>query len=514
MKKTFLFFYLFVAVAICSSCTVSADQDTTDDLTTAFEDSTDYVWDSTQVVNITLKTTTATYDGAGVSVSGTTVTISKPGTYKLTGTLTNGQIYVYSEESGTVRLLLNGTTITNSSSSPFYIRKAEKAIINLVDGTSNSMSDASGYVFSGSDTEPNAALFSNCNVTIFGSGSLTVKGNYADGISTDDGLLIKSGKITVTAADDAIRGKDFLEIEDGTISATGAGHALKSDNENDTGAGYVKITGGTITATSTGADAVHGHNYVYINGGYLTLSASASQGIKGGTGVEINGGTTNITTAKEGIESNVITMNDGVMTIYATDDGINATAGTVNGGAEYDDGSYFYMKGGVLIAYGGGDAIDSNGKMLMTGGVVAAFGPSGVNEDVDTNGAATINGGTLLGACGSSTMFISLVSTNQYGVNLKSSSNLATANSYFHIQDASGNDLGTFITPRTATYFHISSPLMAKSSTYYIYTGGTYTGGTTYGSAAKGAYCTGGTYSGGTQKKSFSTGTSYITTTN
>jgi hypothetical protein len=76
-----------------------------------------------------------------------------------------------------------------------------------------------------------------CSMTIFGAGSLSVKGTYADGISSDDGLLLKSGVVTVSAADDAVRGKDYLIVEGGTVSAIGkTGHGLKSDNE-DSGAG-------------------------------------------------------------------------------------------------------------------------------------------------------------------------------------------------------------------------------------------------------------------------------------
>lgn len=51
----------------------------------------------------------------------------------------------------------------------------------------------------------------------------------------------------------------------------------------------------------------------------------------------------------EGIESLTINMVGGYVNILASDDAINATAGAVAGGAESDDGSYFYMKGGSLL---------------------------------------------------------------------------------------------------------------------------------------------------------------------
>ncbi|MDD3078710.1 MAG: hypothetical protein PHH37_06365 [Paludibacter sp.] len=105
-------------------------------------------------------------------------------------------------------------------------------------------------------------------------------------------------------------------------------------------------------------------------------------------------------------------------------------------------------------------------------------------------------------------MFESITSSStQVGVNLKTSSTVSSASSFFRIQDASGNDLGTFKTPRAGYYFHFSSPNLKKSTTYYIYTGGSYSGGTT-----EGAYFHDGTYSGESQKKTFTTGSSTITT--
>jgi hypothetical protein len=81
--------------------------------------------------------------------------------------------------------------------------------------TTNKVTDATSYA---SSEEPNAAIFSNCNMTIFGNGTLTVNGNKYDGIASDDGLIIKNGTINVTAADDAIRGKDCLIVKNENIN--------------------------------------------------------------------------------------------------------------------------------------------------------------------------------------------------------------------------------------------------------------------------------------------------------
>ncbi|MBP1664205.1 MAG: carbohydrate-binding protein, partial [Bacteroidetes bacterium] len=222
------------------------------------------------------------------------------------------------------------------------------------------------------------------------------------------------------------------------------------------------------------------------------------------TTITINGETTTMSNSTEGVEAKTINMNGGNMYITASDDGINTTASTQTGGTESNDGSYLYMKGGVLTTIASsGDAIDSNGSIFMTGGILVDFDPSNnTNEDIDANGSIAINGGLLFGGCMHSQMFEIVSGTSQVGVNLKSSSAVSTTSGFIQIKDASGIVIGTFKTPQTYYNFHLSSPDMKTSTKYSIYTGGTVTGG----------YCTGGTYGGGTLKKSFTTGTVKIST--
>ena len=104
----------------------------------------------------------------------------------------------------------------------------------LADATENTISDGASYVFADPvDDEPNAAIFSASDLTISGNGSLTVEGNYNDGIASKDGLTIAGGSITVSAVDDGIRGKDYVVVEDSVITIDAQGDGLKSDNEED-----------------------------------------------------------------------------------------------------------------------------------------------------------------------------------------------------------------------------------------------------------------------------------------
>ncbi|HEY3436556.1 MAG TPA: carbohydrate-binding domain-containing protein, partial [Actinotalea sp.] len=194
------------------------------------DDPADHVWDTATEQAIALSGATAQSTSDGVSVDGSTVTITAAGTYRISGSLTDGQIAVDTADAGIVRLVLDGASVSSSSGSALLVTDADEVMVVLADGSANSLSDGTGYVDTSADAaansstdQPNAALYSTAGLTIAGNGSLTVDGNSADGITSKDGLVITGGDITVTAVDDAIRGKDYVVIDDGTVTATAGG---------------------------------------------------------------------------------------------------------------------------------------------------------------------------------------------------------------------------------------------------------------------------------------------------
>ena len=481
MKKilfiSFLFASLWMLNSACDPESVMGEDDTSsstgsDDDGTQTETSGDYAWVDSLAESITLNTTSISTTSSDVTVSGTTATITAGGYYSISGTLSNGQLLVNAPDD-TVRILLNGVTVANSSTSPFYIEKAAKVIVFLASSTTNTFTDASSYSNSG---EPKACIFSNAYLAFTGSGTLKVTGKYNDGISSDDELIINNGNITVSAVDDAIRGKDYLKINDGTISATSTstGHALKSDNDDDSSLGYIDIEGGT-----------------------LTLASSTKKGAKAVNAYIQNGGDVTITKSVEGIESINIELNGGTLNITSSDDGLNATKGTVSGGTESDDGSTIVISGGVLMTYSSsGDAIDSNGKFTMSGGIVVASGPtSNVEQPLDVNGNVLINGGVLI-ATGQSSNMNETPSTSSSQPSLFVTSNSTISSSTYVDIQIGGTDVITFKPKNSINMFIVSSSEMTKGASYAIYTGGSYSASTNYG-----GYYYGGSYTSGTSKK-------------
>ncbi|WP_251042946.1 carbohydrate-binding domain-containing protein [Arthrobacter sp. ISL-69] len=112
-------------------------------------DADDLTWDAASEVAVTLadgaSTVASGTSSDAVKVDGDTVTISAAGTYRLSGSLSDGQVVVAAGEEDVVRIILDGADITSSTGSPFVVQSANEAIVVLEDGTSNPLSDAATY---------------------------------------------------------------------------------------------------------------------------------------------------------------------------------------------------------------------------------------------------------------------------------------------------------------------------------------------------------------------------------
>lgn len=216
--------------------------------------------------NINLKGLTT-----GVSVSDNVITIQTGGTYCISGTLKDGQIVVDAKDSE-VNIVLNGAEITCSNSSPIYVKDSDKTIIALADNSENTLSDGEVYTYADESTdEPDSAIYSKDDITFIGSsGSLTVNGNYNDGIKGKDDLVIEGGNITVNSVNDGITGKDSLLVSDGNLTIEAGKDGLKSSNETDEGKGNITVNGGTININSQN-DGIQGINNVEINDGTINI---------------------------------------------------------------------------------------------------------------------------------------------------------------------------------------------------------------------------------------------------
>ncbi len=321
------------------------------------EEDLEAVWDEVTATRITLEGESIAVSGEGALADGSIVTITKAGAYVVSGTLAKGQIRIAATNKDIVRLVLNDAHITNPAGAPIYASQCEKLIVTLAGSTGNSLTDGgAGYLYEDTvEEEPNAALFSKDDLTINGSGSLTVTAGFNNGVGTKDDLLIAGGNITVTAANHGLRGNDSLTMLEGDLRIT-----ARKDGLN---------TKGNLT---------------------------------------VKGGNVNIEQSVEGLEGDNVYITGGGISIVSSDDGINAASDTDTdtAGAPFgqgggiggnDGGSHIIsISGGDITIFAGGDGIDSNGSIAISGGKIISIIDSQANGAMDCDGAFTLTGGVLI----------------------------------------------------------------------------------------------------------------------
>lgn len=376
-----------------SSVTAAEVLAANEDATTVNDDE----WSLDDAVDITLTGSTASTDAGGITIDGNTVTVTAAGVYRFSGSLA-GQVVVDAPDALVV-LVLDGAEIASSTTAAIAVLNADDVGVYLVDGSSNTLSDTSGY---GEDSDVNAAVFSEEDLTISGTGSLTVTGNGNDGITSEDDLVILSGTIDVAAVDDGLRGKDSLTVEGGTLTVAAGGDGLKADNEDEDTRGYLELSGGTITITA-GDDGLDAATDIVMTGSEVTVATSAidtdeatSKGVDAGAVFLIEEGSVTVTASVEAIEAATVAIAGGTVDLTASDDGINASTGTGES-MQADAGASLAISGGTVTIDAEGDGLDSNGDLLISGGTTVVYGPTrGGNGALDTNGSITVTGGTLV----------------------------------------------------------------------------------------------------------------------
>lgn len=473
-----------------------------------------------------------------VYVSSGTIQITNSGSYGK-GISADSNVYI----SGAAAL-----TIANSGAAG----KGVKADGNIYvqGGTTNiTLGGATTLAASGSGFDPSypSGLKASGSVEIQ-SGSVTISGSSSasgtKGISADAHIRIMGGLISVSTAGNgavyknasgltdayasaAITADSNIVIEAGTITTVSSGtggKGLKADGMILVGTAssspILNIqTKGTRFLVS-GSDFSHPKTIVatkavWIQNGQLTLQ-STDDGIHSDTEVTISGGDLSISAISttsgqgEGVEAPLIQFTGGVTRITASNDGINATYGTVVGGTESDDGSLLAISGGIIVV-DGKDAIDSNGDITITGGTTVVCGVTNAPEEgLDFNGQFTMKGGTIICAGSNSNMTKNFSSSStQRTMYLKSGAQLA-ASSLLHIRSSSGTEMVTFKPKNGVYYFHFSSPQINANTQYQVYFGGSYTGGSFVGNSSGWGMYTGGTYStsGATLKSTITTSSS------
>lgn len=370
-------------------------------------------YDESKCEKITLSDNGIMTDSAGANADGNTVTINKEGTYMIDGAAKDGMIIVDVDKSEKVQLVLNGVDITSAASAPIYIKKADKVFITLAAGTANTLTNGGAFE-AADDSNIDAVIFSKDDLTLNGTGSLTISSPAGHGIVSKNELVVTNGAYQITALSHGLSAKEIVAIADGSFDITAGKDAIHSEDDKDDTVGHV-----------------------YIKNGSFRFAAE-SDGISAVNEINIAGGSLEITKSSEGLEARLINISGGSVDITSSDDGMNATdkrasgqaqtaqngsMGGFGGMGDTDKDANIHISGGIINVNAEGDGIDSNGYITVSGGEVYVLGSSGGGDAaLDYGISAVISGGTVV-AAGQSGMAVNFCDGSAQGsilVNIQS----------------------------------------------------------------------------------------------
>lgn len=415
---------------------------------------TDYEEDKS--IRIELDGDTVKCDSKSVSVKDNKVCLLNEATYIISGTMNDGMIIVDSKDTAEVHIVMDGVSVTSSTSAPLYVVNADKVYVTLAEGSENVLVNGGSFEAI-DDNNIDGAVFSKEDITFNGEGTLKVTSPAAHGIVSKKDIVFTGGTYDVSSASHAIVADDAVKISGGTYSLLAGKDGIHSENTEDTTKGYVYISDGNFDIESEG-DGISGVAYLQIkagdynitcgggsengdktsSGGYgdfmggkpmgpgghggmkprdnseLTTTAAedstSMKALKADGNIQISGGTYKINSADDGIHSNLsVEIISGTYEIATGDDGIHADedlmikGGTINITECYEglEGTDISISGGSITLVAKDDGINSaggNDDSGLGGRDDMNFGkPGGHGGGMMSagNGTIVISGGTL-----------------------------------------------------------------------------------------------------------------------
>ncbi len=411
---------------------VDVDFSQTDgDMFTDRDSKTEY--DASKTVTIQLSGTSATASSNSVQINGSTVTIKEEATYVISGAL-NGMLVVDAPDTAKLHLVFNGVDITSETSAALYILEADKVFVTLADGTTNTLANGGSFVAI-DDNNIDGALFSKQDLTLNGSGSLTVTSPAGHGIVCKDDLVVTSGTYMINSASHGIDANDSVRVANANITVDAGKDAIHCENSDDATKGFIYISSGTIKAEAEG-DGIAASAYMQIADGTIDLlvgggsengskahsdnfggfmgggpggmggrpgqpgsnnsqdttteeSGTSMKGLKASNSMLISGGSITINSADDAIHSDMsVIINGGTFALVSGDDAIHAedtltvTAGKIDISESYEglEALHIDVQGGDIKLVASDDGLNAAGgtdQSGNTGGRDGMFGGGG-----------------------------------------------------------------------------------------------------------------------------------------
>ena len=396
----------------------------------------DTFYEEGKSVSIKLNGNSASCSSDAVSISKTTVTIKDEGTYIISGTLNDGMIIVNANENDKPHLIFSGVSITSKTSAALYILEADKVVVTLAQGTTNTLENG-GTFTPIDDNNIDGAIFSKQDLTFNGTGSLTVSSPADHGIVCKDDLVFTGGSYTINTSSHGLDANDSVRMTNTSLTVTSGKDGIHVENSDDTSLGFVYIKDGHFNISAEG-DGISAGAVMQINDGTFEIvsgggsenatkqssdfwggfmgggmgggrpgrpgvsqsqtqpqsdsdssdsddSSTSIKALKASGNLLIKGGVFSIDSADDSVHSNAsVTVEGGTFTIASGDDAFHAddtltiTAGTIDISECYEglEGLHVKVSGGDIKLVASDDGLNAAGGTDSSG----TAGPRGNDQ--------------------------------------------------------------------------------------------------------------------------------------
>ena len=470
-------------------------------------------WSTDGACRIVLSGTDASITGNGAYYNDGSITIKNGGKYVISGELDDGSIIVDAYNSSKVWIMLDGVTINCEDDACIIVDQADKVFLTLAEGTDNTLTSGSSYSDEALADNTGGAIFSHDDLTINGSGTLTITTSYKHGIDANDSLVIAGGTISITCPQDGIHANDPVHITGADVTIAAGDDAIHSDTAFYMADGTILITECTEGIEALTIDVDGGDITIYATDDGMNANGGSDSNMFGGKG-GMNGGMGHMGGMDGGFDSADTSAAEDASGMPAAPDQEDASDQTGMADAEDASGmpaaadqkmeessvsgtdksqdadtaeiaeteeSYIRINGGniTIINTTGRDAdgLDSNGSIYIEGGTVliSLLGSNGncaLDCATESGGSLVVNGGTLV-ACGDSSMAESFSDSSTQCAVLYNMDTTAEAGTELTLQDTSGNVILSYTPVTSYNSVAMSCADMTAGETYTFTAGET-----------------------------------------
>ena len=440
-------------------------------------------------------TTYITLDGSGGKIDGNgayflngDLVISNGGWYLLSGTLEEGSIIVDAYDSSKIWVRLNGVSVNCTDDACLQIDQANKVFLTLAEGTENTFTSGGSYSEDALSDNTGGAIFSHDDLTINGSGSLTVTAAYKHGIDVNDSLVITGGNITITAPQDGIHVNDSFRFKGASLTINAGDDAVHSDDELYVESGTILITSCYEGLEAITIDIAGGDITIYPSDDGINANGSGSaigfsEGMGGGAfhgnkkafdGEEANG----ISDPPDSSDGEMPSMSEEMPSMLSGNmpQMPEVTAQATDGSSSDQEETYIRISGGTLTIINktgrDADGLDSNGSIYIDGGtiLISLLGDGGncaIDYGSESGGECIVTGGTVL-AFGDSSMAEEFSSDSTQCAILYNLGATVQAGTLFRVMNGAGEEMLSYTPECSFSSVAFSTSALTVGETYTI----------------------------------------------